>query len=503
MRRMVLLASLCLLSSAPAWAEDGWDACRAKPSARCLADLAFSIGKTLPDQDASRWKLAEQQSKDNLREGLNQVLSNDARPPSAAEQIAHLADLGNFSQARALLALQGDRAGKAQGQAALAVGEAAHGRLKLSREDLRRAQTLGRKLNGLDADQLTRYAALAQMELGSDDLAAATAGSIADAHLRFETLLALSQRQWQLKRKEPARASLAAAEVSPDADLLAIARQWRLFGDEEGFRRALDSAEHQSSAHKDGSASHELSSMAIDLSQMGDLPKVHDRISRLPQPLWRAQALLTLANALPPNQSGDAGAMTSEAADIASRLTDAAEREEIESRLVHAFALQGDRLQASKHLAFLKDPKRRADAFIDLASLSAPRDKDDSVRQFDQAKDEIQRMTSQPDQDIALRDLIWAERRAGQDDAARQLPDLIQDPLQHLLARAQLGDWSAFDKEAKTTKPSDHDLQAIATGHAMDGRFAEVMETVKRIGNGGLKAETLASAASLATLAGP
>jgi len=504
MRRAFFLVTLGLLAASPALAgDDGWNDCRTKPTPRCLADLAFTIGKTLPEQEASRYKMAEQQSKQNLRDGLGQLLSDDIHPLSIVEQIGHLAELGDLARARALLAQQDDSATKAQGLAVIAATQASRRHLKDARADLRRSAQLARKLKGQDADLYARYVALAQIELGSDDLALTTAGRIAEDRPRFLALLALSQRQWTLKRKDAARTSLSAAEAGPDSDQLAVARQWRLFGDEEGFRRALEAAERQTAGHKDTGQDHDLSSIAIDLSELGDLTKVHDRISRLPEPLWRAQSLISLANALPAAQSGNAGALLSEAADIAGRLAVAAQREDIESQLVHAFALQGDRQSATHHLSLLKEPKRRADALVDLASMTAPRDHAAAGPLFDQAKDEIQRLSDRQEQDNSLRDLIWAERRSGFDEAARQIPELIQDPLQHLLARAELSDWSAFDKESRSTKPSDHDLQAVATGHAMDGRFPDVLETVKRIGSPGLKAETLASSASLASLLAP
>lgn len=504
MRRVLVLVTLGLLSSPPALAGDGgWNDCSTKPTPRCLADLAFTIGKTLPEQDAARYKIAEQQSKKNLHASLGDLLNDSIHPLSPVEQIGHLAELGDIPHARALLAQQDSRATKAQGLAVIAAAQASRGHLKDSRADLRRSAQLARKLKGQDSDLYARYAALAQVELGSDALAASTVGTIAEDRPRFLALLSLSQRQWSLKRKDAARTSLSAAEVSPAADQLAVARQWRLYGDEDGFRRALEAAERQTALHKDTAQDHDLSSIAIDLSELGDLTKVHDRISRLPEPLWRAQSLISLANALPAAQSGNAGALLSEASDIAGRLAVPAQREDIESQLVHAFALQGDRQSATRHLAQLKDPKRRADAFVDLASMTAPRDHAAAAPLFDQAKDEIQRLSDREEQDISLRDLIWAERRSGFDDVARQIPALIQDPLQHLLALAELSDWPAFDKETRTTKPSDHDLQAVATGHAMDGRFPDVLETVRRIGSPELKAETLASSASLASLLAP
>lgn len=484
-------------------ADDGFNACHAKPTAQCLADMAFAVGQTLPEQEAARYRLAAEQSKQNLKDGLDQLLAQGGRPLSVADHVSHYADLGDFAKARALLAAQNGRADRAQGHAALAASEAVHRHLRDARDDLRKAAALARKLKGQDADLYAHYAAQAQLELGSDGPALETAGHISDASVRFQTLLALSQRQWELKRKDAARASLTAAESSPGADALAVARQWRLFGDEEGFRRALETAEKHLSNDQDDAAARDLSSIALDLKEGGDVIRIHDRISRLPDPAWRAQSLVTLADAMPPAQSADAAIFLSEAADISTRLSNPAEKEALESQLVHGFALLGDRAQATRHLSQLKDPKRRADAFIDLGGLLAPKDKSGAAALFDQAKDEIQRQPEQEDQDLALRDLIWAERRAGLDDLARQLPEQIVDPLHKLLAHAELGDWPTFDKQAKTAKPSDHDLQAIAAGHAIDGRFGDVLETVKRIGSPALKAETLASAATLAAQLAP
>jgi|GEM_PF-2337044 len=504
MRSTCLLLTLGLLVSAPAWStEDGWNDCRANPNARCLANLAFTIGKTLPEQDAARYKLAEEQSKQNLRDGLGQLLAEGQRPLTAADHISHLAELGDMAKARALLGQQTSRADRAQGYAVLATAEAARRHLRDARDDLKRGSQLARKLKGQEADLFASRAAQAQMELGSDSLALETAGQIADTHLRFQAFLALSQRMWELKRKDSARAALTAAENTEGADSLAVARQWRLYGDEDGFRRALENAEKRIAGHKESRDEHDLSGIAVDLSQGGDLNKLHDRISRLPEPLWRAQSLVSLANALPPAQSADAGVFLSEAADIATRIAGPSEREVLESQLVHGFSLLGDRTQATRHLSQLKDPKRRADAFIDLASLRAPKSSADAASLFDQAKDEIEHFSNRLDQDIALRDLIWAERRAGQDDLARKIPNQIADPLHHLLAQAEMGEWTAFDKEVKAVHPSDHDLQAIASGHAIEGRFADVLETVKRIGDPALRAETLASSASLAAQLAP
>ena len=103
MRRAFFLVTLGLLAASPALAgDDGWNDCRTKPTPRCLADLAFTIGKTLPEQEASRYKMAEQQSKQNLRDGLGQLLSDDIHHLSTVEQVGHLADLGDFAHARAL-----------------------------------------------------------------------------------------------------------------------------------------------------------------------------------------------------------------------------------------------------------------------------------------------------------------------------------------------------------------------------------------------------------------
>lgn len=507
MRTTRLLMALCFLAAAlPAEAGDngtsGTNACQAKPTAQCLAGMAFAIGETLPDQEAARYRLAQERAKQDLKGGLEGLLTQGDRPLSVADHVSHFAALGDFAKARALIA-ESDTPDRAQGYAVLAAALAQRHHLQNSRKHLHLGEVLARKLKGRDADLYAHYAAQALMELGSDDLAQEAAGHIADDGLRFQTLLSLAQRQWELKRKDSARASLTAAEDSPGADALAVARQWRLFGDEDAYRRALDNAERHATASRGDSADRDLSSIAVDLQDGGDVSRIHDQITRLPDPDWRAQALVTLANALPPAQSGDAEAFLSEAANLAGRLINPADKDAVEALLVHGYALQGDHSQASRHLSQIKEPRRRAGALIDLGGLQAPKDKKNAADLFSQAQDEILRQNDAQYQDIALRDLIWAERRAGLDDLARPIPDLIGDPQHRLLALAELGDWNDFDKAAKTTRPSDRDLQAVAAGHAIDGRFADLLETVNRIGSPALKAESLASAAALAAQLAP
>jgi len=488
----VALIGAAVATTAQASQPVEWEACRAKPTAQCLSNLAITLGKTLPGEDGQRYRQAEKQGLASLREAQSAAVDQ-----TAVQQIEHLARNGEWLAARARLNGLPTTVERIQAMAALGRVNTERGHADAGGRWLGRAEALLPKL-GKSAERDLASQAIAGLlaTLGRDAEALARAKTIEASGLRSATLLEMARRQWSQRHGDDARASLQAAEQAGPEDWLALASGWRMIGDTAGESRAIEA----DAKHRQGKAE-ESSMAALDglmrsLARSGDVDTARRHLAQIDNPQRRLHALLVLADALPPQRAVETvGALLAEAGTQAAKLS-GAERQEAERQLVHAFAIQGLTGEASRHLREITDAALHAEGMIDLASITYGKNKEAGKSLFEQAQGELRTLPVSPRKDAALRSLLRSERRAG--ITAASIPDDVADPVAKLLAYAELSDWPHVDALGKSAPPSDFDLAAIAVNHALDGRMGDMLEAAKRISSDAVRAEALTRGAVLA-----